>query len=194
MQRRGIKTLITSCSGCWLHLSRYYPLFAHRLNLKYDIGIRHITEVISQLSEEGRIKFESPIRLKVTYHDPCQIGRAGGILEPPRKILTSIPGLELVEMHHNKERTACCGRHATRYPRVGSAINRSRVAEAEQTGAQALVSCCPTCEDNFRAGIADVGAKLEVLDLSELVAETIGLPRLAVGKLAKLLHQSERGG
>ena len=76
-----------------------------------------------------------------------------------------------------------------RYPRLGGAINMSRVTEAIQTGAPALVTCCPTCENNLRRGIVDAGAKLEVLDISDLVAESMGLPRLAVSNLAKLLRK-----
>jgi len=188
MNRRGIKTLITSCSGCWLNFSHFYPIFAQRLNLEYNVKMRHMTEIISELIGEGRIKCKFPLRLKVTYHDPCHIGRGGGIFEPPRKILASIPGLELVEMPRNREHAACCGRHILRYPRLGSIIVTDRVIEAEQTGASALVSCCPTCETNFRTGVTETGAKLEVLDITDLVAESMGLPTLVVSKLARLLR------
>lgn len=188
MKRRGIKTLITSCSACWYYLARIYPVIAPRLNLEYGISVKHITEVVSELIEEGRIKCETPVSLKVTYHDPCHIGRGGGIFEPPRKILASIPGLEFVEMPRNRECSACCGRHVVRYPRLGSIINSSRTNEAAQTGASAVVGSCPTCENNFRIGIAETGASLEVLDIIDLVAESAGLPRLAVSKLSKLLH------
>lgn len=190
INRRGIKTLITSCSGCWLHLSHFYPLFAQRLNLKYNVKMRHVTEIISELIKEGRIKCKFPLRLKVTYHDPCHIGRGGGVFEPPRKILASIPSLELIEMPHNREHAGCCGRHVMRYPQLGIAINSSRVIEAEQTGASALVGCCPTCENNFRIGVAETSAKLEVLDITDLVAESMGLPTLVISKLASLLHNN----
>jgi len=76
-----------------------------------------------------------------------------------------------------------------RYPQLGIAINSSRVIEAEQTGASALVGCCPTCENNFRTGVAETGVKLEVLDITDLVAESMGLPTLVISKLAKLLHK-----
>lgn len=188
LNRRGVKTLVTSCSGCWLYLAHFYPILAQRLNLKYDIKVKHMVEVVSELIEEGKIKCESPVNLKVTYHDPCHIGRGGGIFEAPRKILASIPGLELVEMPRNREHAACCGRHVVRYPRLGSIINNARTMEAANTGAPAVVSSCPTCESNFRVGIAETGVKLEVLDIIDLVAESIKLPRLAVSKLGKLLY------
>ena len=188
LNRRGIKTLITSCSGCWLYLAHFYPLLARKLDLKYDLTVKHITEIVSELIEEGKVKCESPVSLKVTYHDPCHIGRAGGIFEPPRKILSSIPGLELIEMPRNRQHAACCGRHVVRYPRLGGIINSGRTVEAAQTGASAIVCSCPTCENNFRLGIAETGVKLEVIDIMDLVAESMGLPTLAVSKLAKLLY------
>ena len=188
LNRRGVKTLITSCSGCWLNLSHYYPIFARNLNMKFELDIKHQTEVVSTLLGEGRIKFKFPLKLKVTYHDPCHIGRGGGIFDPPRKILMSIPDLELIEMPRNREHAACCGRHVMRYPRLGIPINTSRVTEAKSTGASAIISACPTCETNLRIGITEAGARLEVLDITDLVCESMGLPTLVVGKLAKLLE------
>jgi len=184
---RGVKTLITSCGGCWYYLSLFYPIFAKRLNLKYEVTVRHITEAIDELVEDGKIQFKFPVNLKVTYHDPCHIARGGDILEPPRKIMASIPGLELVEMPRNSEHTACCGRYVPRYPRLGGIINSGRFVEAEKTGASALVCACPTCENNFYTSLAINGSKLEVLDITDLVAESMGLPTLAIGKINRLL-------
>jgi Fe-S oxidoreductase/FAD/FMN-containing dehydrogenase len=189
INRRGIKTLLVSCPGCWAHFTHFYPILSKRLNLEFNVKIKHITEIISELIEEGKIKCEFPIRLKVTYSDPCHIGRGDGIFEPPRKILRSISGLELIEMPRNREHAACCGRHVMRYPRLGIAIISDRVIEAKQTGASAVVSCCPTCESNFRMGFEETGTKLEVLDITDLVAKSMGLPILTVSKLAKLLHK-----
>jgi len=188
IKKRGIKTLITSCSTCLYNLGHVYPVIAKRLNLEYDITVKHITEVVCDLIDEGTIKFELPISLKVTYHDPCHLGRSCGIFEPPRKILASIPELEFVEMPRNREQSACCGRFTLRYPRLGSIINNSRTLEAAQTGASAVVCGCSTCENNFRIGIANTKVPLEVIDIMDLVAETSGLPRLAVSKLGKLLR------
>lgn len=192
INQRGIKTLIVSCAGGWKNLTLYYPLFAEKLNLEYNVKIRHITEVIAELIEEGKIKCEKPVELKVTYHDPCQIGPGGGIYDPPRKIMASIPGLELIEMPRNREHTACCGKHTMRYPHIGLPINSSRVTEAKKTGASAIVTTCTTCENNFRTGIAETGSELEVLDLLDVVAESIGCPRLSVSKIGKLMHAAKK--
>ncbi len=188
LNRRGVKTLITSCSGCWMTLAVYYPLFTQRLNIPYDIHVRHITQVVSQFIEEGKIKLEQPINLRVTYHDPCHIGRGGRIYDEPRKILASIPGLELVEMPRNRERSACCGRRVNRYPRIGSIINSGRVSEAALTGAEAVISSCPTCLTNIRGGISRLGFKLEAVDILDLVMASMGLPVTSVSKLPKMLY------
>jgi Fe-S oxidoreductase/FAD/FMN-containing dehydrogenase len=188
LNRRGIKTLITSCSSCRHNLSHVYPILASRLNLTYDLKVRHITEVVSELLEGGGLKSQFPVELRVTYHDPCHLGRSCGVFDPPRKILSAIPGLELVEMSNNRENSSCCGKHIMRYPRLGLMINGARTDEAILTGASAIVCSCSTCENNFRMGVAEKKASLEVIDIMDLVAETVGLPRLSVSKISKLLH------
>ena len=188
INKRGIKTLVVSCPGCWAHFTHVYPPFAQKMQLDFDVRVRHITEVISDLIEEGRITLREPVHLTVTYSDPCHIGRGDGIFDPPRKILHSIPSLELKEMTHNREEATCCGRHTLRYPKLGIAINSRKVSEARETGARAIVSCCPTCESNLRIGVEETGRGLEVLDITDLVARSMGLPVLSVSKLSKLLR------
>jgi Fe-S oxidoreductase/FAD/FMN-containing dehydrogenase len=192
LKKRGIKTLITSCPGCWVTLAHYYPILTKKLGLEYGIKIKHITEVIAELIEQGKIKMEKPIPLKVTYHDSCHIGRGGGIFEPPRKIITSVPGIELVEMPRNREHSACCGKHTMRYPALANSIHKSRVLEAAATGAEALVIACPTCESNFRIGVPEFApGQMEVIDISDLAVESMGLPVVSISKLPKLLRKKK---
>jgi Fe-S oxidoreductase len=190
LNKRGIKTLITSCSGCWFNISHYYPIFAKKLNQKFNVRIEHETEFISKLVEEGKIKPKFPLNFKVTYHDPCHIGRGGRIFEPPRKILNSIPQLEFIEMPHNRENSLCCSRHLMRYPKLGLPVNSRRVMEAKNIGATAIVSACPTCETNFRTCIAENKLNMEVIDITDLIAESIGLPTIIFLKLSKLVGNS----
>jgi len=172
--KRGIKTIITPCPGCWVTLAHFYPVFANMLNLEYDIEVKHITQVLSELMKEGKIRFDKPLNLKVTWHDPCHIGRCGGIYEPPREVLASIPGVELVEMPRNRDNSLCCGRQDVRLRRIGNMVN-DRILEAEQTGASVLVSSCPTCEINFGVGVDNVRSRIKVRDLSRLVAQGMGI-------------------
>ena len=172
----GVKTLITSCPGCWVTFAHYYPLFAETLNLPYDIKVEHITQVMSRLIKEGKITPEKEVKQKITYHDPCHIARAGGICDEPREVLESIPGIELVEMPANRENANCDGRHTIRFPEIGKKIAIDRVREAEGTGADLLVSTCSSCETNLRIAVREIDSKLKVVDISDLLAESIGLP------------------
>lgn len=186
LKKRGIKTLITSCSGCWLHFAHFYPVLAQRAKKPFPVKVYHITQTISSLMEAGRLECRLPVNLKATYHDPCHIGRGGGIYEEPRKILRAIPGLEVREMPRNKEQAACCGRHMLRYPRLGMAMHNDRLDEVKATGVPVLIGACPNCETNFRLGIAETGSNLEVLDISDLVCQSVGIPTLVTDKFKKL--------
>jgi Fe-S oxidoreductase/FAD/FMN-containing dehydrogenase len=186
MNKRGIKTLYTSCSGCWLHLAHFYPVLARRANKPFPIQVKHLTQCISEMIEAGKLVCKFPVNLKVTYHDPCHIGRGGGIYEEPRKILAAIPELELIEMERIKEEGRCCGRHVMRYPRLGMAIHNERLDEVKATGVPVLIGACPTCETNFRLGVTETGSKLEVFDITDLVCQSVGLPTLVMSRLMKL--------
>ncbi|MBI2860640.1 MAG: FAD-binding oxidoreductase [Chloroflexi bacterium] len=190
INRRGIKTLITSCPRCRFSLAHHYPLFARKLGLEFNVEMKHITGVISELIETGAIKCESPVNVSVAYHDPCLIADEP---EPPRKIIASIPALEVVETPGNPGRTACCGAHVKRYPRLGSAINSVRLTEAGQTGAEALVTSCPECETNFRQAVKETESGQNVVDITDLVAQSMGLPLLSTSMLAKLLRSKKSG-
>jgi Fe-S oxidoreductase/FAD/FMN-containing dehydrogenase len=191
-KRRGVDTIVTSCSSCRHNLSHVYPVIAQQLKITYDVKVKHIVEIASELIEQGVLKCEFPINTTVTYHDPCHLGRSCGVFDPPRKILASIPGLKFIEMPSNREQSSCCGKHIMRYPRLGVLINSARTDEAIKTGAEAVVCSCSTCENNFRTGIAEKKAGLEVIDIMDLVAETVGLPRLSVSKLGKLLRDNKQ--
>lgn len=185
MNERGIKKMIVSCPGCWLTLAHYYPIFAKKLNLNYNVEIEHITQTFESLIKRDKIEPKMRIDCKVTYHDPCHIGRAGGIFEPPRNILLSIPGLELVEMKRNRENAACCGRHTIRFPSISGIITRERVREAEGTKASLLVGACPTCEINFRLSARDMHSALRVFDISDLLALSLGLQIRELSEIEK---------
>jgi Fe-S oxidoreductase len=102
--------------------------------------------------------------------------------------------LEVVEMPRNREHAACCGKHDMSYAKLAAGINFTRVEEAKQTGADALVAACHTCESNFHTGLTEVGGQLEVVDISDLVAASLGLPILAVSPLPKLLRRTRNTG
>lgn len=186
-RKRGVKTVLTSCGSCYYYLGHLYPILARQYGVGYDIKVRHITDFIDELIQQGKLKCKFPVKFGITYHDPCHLACAGGIVDAPRRVLSAIPELKLTEMPHIGADTACCGRHSSRYPHYGGAINTKRLNEALDTGVPALVTSCPTCETNFRNNIKDSSKQLEVLDITDLVAESLGLPTLVVAKINKIL-------
>lgn len=177
LSERGVKKIYTSCPGCWVTLGHHYRKWAEKLGLDWDIEVRHISELAVELVRDGKLDFKFEVPMKVTWHDPCHIGRHGGIYEEPRDVLKAIPGLELVEMEHNREDSLCCGSVLTLIgdtrPTSGR-IAHERLREARDAGAEAIVSTCPCCEFQLRVWNAADGNGLKVLDFAAVVAEALG--------------------
>jgi heterodisulfide reductase subunit D len=122
------------------------------------------------------LKLTKPVNLKVTYHDPCHLGRHSGVYEAPRKLLKMIPGLELIEMERHGENARCCGAGGglkSGYPDIQNKISQTRIREAEATGATELVSACPFCYQGLQVGIQALDSKLTMRDITELVLMAI---------------------
>ncbi len=178
MQAKGVKTVVTSCPACWLSWSTYYPQWAKKLGIPFDIKARHFSEVLAERVESGELEFTHKVPRKVTWHDPCHMGRAGGIYEPPRKLLNAIPGVELKEMEHNRENALCCGGVLSLLENPdGAAVNigRVRLEEAVETGAAALIAACPCCEVQFRVAVDKTGIDMPIVDLANITAEGLGI-------------------
>jgi len=177
LRERGVRTLYASCPGCWVTLAHHYRDWAGKLGLEWDVEVKHISELAAELVRDGKLRFQRPVDMKVTWHDPCHIGRHGGIYEEPRQVLRAIPGLELVEMEHNREEGLCCGSVLTLIgetrPTSGRIASR-RLAEARATGAEAVVTTCPCCEFQLRVWNATEGNGLKVLDFAAVVAQALG--------------------
>jgi len=133
--------------------------------------VLHITQFLLDLVKEGRLAFSKEYQGKVTYHDPCYMGRHNGVYAEPRDLLKQVPGLELVEMVDANERSLCCGGGGGRIwmetPK-GERFSDLRLEQALDVGARALVTSCPYCITNFedsRLALKDVDA-LEVKDIT----------------------------
>ncbi|MFN2155778.1 MAG: (Fe-S)-binding protein [Anaerolineae bacterium] len=177
MQRRGVETIVTSCPACWLSWAVYYPRWAKKLGIEYPFEVKHYSQVLAEKIEAGELKFTDPVDMKVTWHDPCHMGRAGGIYEPPRQVIQAIPGIQFAEMEHNREQSHCCGGVITLVddPDTGEVIGDIRVREAEETGAQAIIAACPCCEVQLRVTIEKTGRDMPVIDLGHLAAQGLGI-------------------
>lgn len=169
----NVKTLITSCAGCFRTIKVDYRKMG-TLNME----VMHTTQFLARLLREGKIKFTQDVPLKVTFHDPCHTGRHSNVYDDPREVMKAIPGLEFVEMGRNREFSRCCGAGGglkAGYGDIQNMMAQERVKDAEKTGAEHLVSICPFCYQGLQIGINARGSVLKMRDLSELVALAMGI-------------------
>jgi len=170
---RGVETLITSCAGCFRTFHEDYPEIVGDLPFE----VLHTSEYIERLIKDGSLKFEEELPIRVTFHDPCHLGRHVGVYDAPRNVIKAIPRLELVEMANCREESRCCGaggglRSAFRELSIAIAANRLKT-DALPTGAKALVTPCPFCVLNFEDAADAYGIGIEILDLTELVCRAL---------------------
>ncbi len=169
----GASTLVTSCAGCLKTIKEDYARHG-----KLNFEIKHTLEYVIDLIKAGRLKLTQPLNMKVTYHDPCHLGRHAGIFDAPRELLSLIPGIEFVEMERNRENSRCCGAGGglkSGYPDMQNQISQKRVKDAVQTGATELVSGCPFCYQGLQIGIQAMDAPIKMRDITELVCMAMGL-------------------
>jgi heterodisulfide reductase subunit D len=132
----------------------------------------HFSQVLAAAFKDGKLKSKKGSAVKVSYHDPCYLGRGLKIYEEPRQVLAALDGVGLVEMKRNREDSFCCGATimGDYIPDLAADTARERIKEFEETGADLLITACPSCKDSFQKVMAD-GSK--VMDLAEFVAERI---------------------
>ncbi len=166
----GVSRVVTSCSDGYSTFKKLYP----KVNIEAKFDVRHMVEYLDELIKEGRIRFTREVPMRVTYHDPCHLGRHlgdNGVYEPPRDVLKAIPGIELVEMERHRENAWCCGAGAgvsQANPALALWTAGERLKEATDTGATALVTACPWCERNFKDAVKEYGEKIEIYDIAEI--------------------------
>jgi Fe-S oxidoreductase/FAD/FMN-containing dehydrogenase len=172
----GADTVIASCPACDMMWRNVYPEWAKKIGLDFGITARHYSEVIDEKIKAGEFKFSTPLPRKVTWHDSCHIGRASGVFEPPRDVIKAIPGVELVEMAHNREEAHCCGSVLTliKDPPIAHDIGEIRLKEAEEVGAETVLALCPCCEFQFRVTKEKKNNPLEIRDLAAFACESLG--------------------
>jgi glycolate oxidase len=172
----GARELVTPCAGCYKTFKKIYPEIG-------DLGLEvyHSVHYIEKLLQEGKLRFTGDVGKKVTYHDPCDLGRAFQIFEEPRNILKQIPGLEYVEMARNRLQARCCGGGGgvqANDPDMAVEMAAERVRDALAVGAEVIVSGCAACKDNLRKGAKAIPkeerGKIKVMDITEMVAKAIG--------------------
>ena len=174
MKASDASVMITACAGCMATTKRDHTK-ALGGNLGYEV--MHVSEYAAKLIDEGRLKFNRTVSRKVTYHDPCHLGRHAGVFDAPRKVIEAIPGIELVEMPRSREVSRCCGAGAgfkAQFNEYAVNIGADRVQEAIDTGAEQIITTCPFCAVNLNAGAKQLGVRMPTIDLMQLVLETLG--------------------
>jgi len=171
-QEMGVKKILTTSPHCFSTFKNEYP------EAGGHYAVSHYTQMLDGLLKEGRLKPNREIKRKVTYHDPCYLGRHNGIYDEPRDILHALPGIELVEMPRSREMSLCCGGGGGgiwRETKKEERFVNSRLEEAIATGADTLVVACPYCMTMFQDGLVSLnqGEPIKICDIAELVLEAV---------------------
>lgn len=139
-----------------------------------SIDNQHISQLLADAFKNGILKSKKTDKIKVSYHDPCYLGRGLGIYDAPREVLSSLEGVKLVEMTRNRVDSYCCGAKAlgNYFPEISKETARERIEEFKATGADLLITACPYCKENLQKVMPD-GEKDSVMDLTEFVNERV---------------------
>jgi Fe-S oxidoreductase len=175
----GARKIIASCPHCFNTIAREYP------QLGGDYEVIHHTQLLARLVAEGKLKPVTPIEEKITYHDPCFLGRHNRVFTPPREIMEQVPGVQAQEMHRCKERGFCCGAGGARMwmeERIGKRINTERIDEALGTDPDTISTGCPFClvmlgdAVSAKKGAGEAKESLEVVDVAQLLVRSVRMP------------------
>jgi Fe-S oxidoreductase len=174
-----VRKIVASCPHCFNTIANEYP------QLGGDYEVIHHTQLLARLVSEGLLKPVNTVNEKLTYHDPCFLGRHNRVFTAPREIMEQVPGVEAVEMHRCKERGFCCGAGGARMwmeERIGKRINTERIDEALELNPDTISTACPYCMvmlgDAVSAKKASGEAKesLEVIDVAQLLVRSVQAP------------------
>lgn len=174
--RYQVKKIVTACPHGYNTLKNEYPQFGGSYEVK------HHSELIAQLLTEGRLVLNGkPEERVVVYHDSCYLGRYNDVFDPPREIISKIPGSILKEMEKNRDRGFCCGAGGARMwmeEHLGSRINEMRTEQALDLKPSVICTACPFCLTMIEDGIKakEMEQPTPVLDIAEIVEKTISNP------------------
>jgi Fe-S oxidoreductase len=169
----GVKKILVSSPHCYHTFKNEYPEF------KVDFEVFHVSQYLFECINSGKLEVSGEYMKRVTYHDPCYLGRHNGVYGEPREVLKKISGLKLIEIQDSMEDSLCCGGGGGRIwmetPK-GERFSDLRIEQALETGAEVLATSCPYCITNFEDSRLNVegGETIEIKDITEIVSEVIG--------------------
>ena len=169
---QGVKKIITVSPHCLVSFKKDYG---------EDYDVMHFSEFLAVFIKEGKLKPKKDFGgVKVTYHDPCYLGRHGGVYDAPRDVLKAIPGIEFIEMGRSREQSMCCGGGGGGLwmeKNKGERLSDLRIEEALATGASILATACPYCIAMFEDSVRTLNAddQIKIKDVTELFLESLGV-------------------
>lgn len=162
----GAKRVVFSCPSCHRTWQEYYDT---------DLGLFHSTQLIERLIGDGAIRLGA-VNTTVTYHDPCDLGRNGGVYDAPRQILNSIPGLTLVELENNRAQSVCCGGGGNLEMAdsgLSGTVAQKKIEEIQRAGAKTVVTSCQQCVRTIKGRARRQKIDLNVCDITDLVLQAL---------------------
>lgn len=169
----GASKVVFTCPSC-LHI--WHRVYTEAAGGELPFELMHATELLASLVDEGTLKFAPQRPQRVTYHDPCDLGRKEGIFEAPRRVLRAIPGIELVEMVDNRANSHCCGGGGnleTFDPELSHAVSGRRLVQAQEVEAQVIASACQQCERTLTEAARRNRVRVRVMDVAELALNAL---------------------
>jgi len=168
----GARRVVMTCPSCYHAWHHVYPHIVGELGFEVVTAVQMLAEMLDQ----GRLQMKAGREMVVTYHDPCDLGRKGGIYDEPRQVLAAIPGVTFVEMDSRRETSLCCGGGGnleTFDADLGAEVAAKRVAEAVAVNAQVLASACPQCERTLTKSTRATKTRIRVMDVAQLVEQAL---------------------
>jgi heterodisulfide reductase subunit D len=166
VQSLGAKRVIFSCPSCYQTWNEHYDT---------ELELFHSTQFLEKLVGDGTIPLKE-IKMTVTYHDPCDLGRNSGVYDAPRNILKSIPGLTFVELEKNSAQSICCGGGGNLEmadPNLSGTVTQKKIEQIQKTGAKTVVTSCQQCVRTIKSKARTQKIDLDVLDITELVLQAM---------------------
>jgi len=173
MKRMRIRKVVFMCPHCQEAFKEIYPQMAKK---ELDFKLMFITSYLMKLIEEKRLEPLKSIPLKMSYHDPCYLGRSLGDFDSTRTIFKKIPGLQFVEMRRAREENYCCGAGGgvkILEPENAMAIGQERAKDFMKTGSEVLTTSCPHCKSQFRDVNKSISKNFLVKDVVEILRASL---------------------
>ena len=173
VNKSGARYLITSCPSCYHMWKHTYAEL--KLGIKAEFEILHVVQYIYKIVKEGKLTLK-PLDLKVTYHDPCDLGRNSDVYEEPRNLIKMIPGVKFVELENNRKLATCCGGGGNVEAvnvKLSDSIAKIKAHEIIKTGVDIIVTSCQQCVRTIQQALKKENSKIKAMDISELVLASI---------------------